>query len=197
MAYFLNQFANLMWKIDLCQIWLISLLFLSLSSTLFAIPHGIQYNSMAIDDIENGGCSICYSAPYHEVTTSNDIGSCTGPVLFVGAKEWEWWDSYMFLGAFGLASEVLKRTELNTPHEYNGVYWYFTYGKSFGFLKDNDLHQNTTADTGTTNADSRLSWNVDNGLDGYRVGAEIVVSYQIPWWKYIYNCPNNFSCFGC
>ena len=89
---------------------LISLLFLSLSSTLFAIPYGIQYDSVATDDLESKGCLLCYQAAYLEKTSSDYILSCAGPVLFVGSQElvWDWdWEAQAHLGAFGLASEVV------------------------------------------------------------------------------------------
>ena len=93
------------------------------------------------------------------------------------------------VGAYGLASEVQTQTALNTPHLSNGVYWYFTPGQSFGFLKDNTLEQNS-ADIGTTNPDSRLSWHLDNKYGGYRAGANIGLNYDTTWKKIIYNCPN-------
>ena len=96
----------------------------------------------------------------------------------------------MHLGAFALASDVQQITALNTPHLSNGVYWYFTPRKSFGFLKDTDLHQEPTGDIGTTNFDHRLSWNVDNGRNGYRAGMYITSGESLR--KRIYNCPNNF-----
>ena len=115
--------------------------------------------------------------------------SCT----LVGSQElvWDWrWDAQAHLGAFGLASEVHNSTILNTPHLSNGAYWYFTPGKSFGFLKDTDLQQEPTADTGTTNPDSRLSWNLDNGEGGYRTGIYTFTDHQRGGFrKIIYNCP--------
>ena len=173
---------------------LISLLLLSLSSTLFAIPYGIQYDSVATDDLESKGCLLCYQAAYLEKTSSDHILSCAGPVLFVGAAYTPFnRETIVYLGAFALAQEVHKITELNTPHESNGAYWYFTPGKSFGFLKDTDLHQKPTADTGTTNADSRLSWNLDNDRSGYRTGMYINLYNDSMFQKTIYNCPIDFK----
>ena len=177
--------------------WLISLLFLPLSSALFTIPYGIQYDSVTELNLNSGQCSLCYSASYHLRTSSDNVLSCAGPVLFVGAQtvslSGRWWDSTIYLGAFGLASDVHKSTVLNTPHLSNGAYWYFTPGKSFGFLSDTDLQQNTTADTGTTNPDSRLSWNLDNSHGGFRAGSNTDLYDQNIYRKLIYNCPNSFE----
>ena len=140
---------------------------------------------MAEDDLKSE-CSLCYEDEGWKRTFSINIINCAGPVLFVGAMVRWWWpsDAYrMRLGAFALASEVHQTTVLNTPHLSNGVYWYFTPGKSFGFLADMDLQQEPTADTGTTNADVRLSWNLDNGHGG------CLLYFR----KIIYNCPNTFE----
>ena len=172
--------------------WLISLLFLPLSSAVFTIPYGIQYNSVTEDDLKSE-CSLCYEDSYPKPTSSGDILSCAGPVLFVGAYTQPWWlwqTKKMYLGAFALASAVHRTTALNTPHLSNGVFWYFTPEKSFGFLRDTDLKQEPAEDTGTTNIEARLSWNLD-GHGGYRVGdnhKESLYSSK----KLIYNCPNNF-----
>ena len=142
--------------------------------------------------LESGGCSLCYAAEYDQPTTSEDILSCAGPVLFVGTqqayKSSNYWSIGFYLGAFAVVEEVQKTTVLNTPHESNGVYWYFTPGKSFGFLKDDTLQQ-AAADIGTTNPESRLSWNLGK-YGGYRAGANIELSDSIGLWrKVIYNCP--------
>ena len=169
--------------------WLISLLFLPLSCALFTIPYGIQVNSVAEDDLKSE-CSLCYEDEGWKRTFSINIINCAGPVLFVGATQGSWWpwDAYrMRLGAFALASEVHQTTVLNTPHLSNGVYWYFTPGKSFGFLSDSDLHQ-ATADIGYTNPYTRLSWNLSK-YGGYRLGISIPSDDEYSFRKRIYSCP--------
>ena len=168
--------------------WLISLLFLP--SAVFAIPYGIQFDSVTEDRLESGQCSLCFDALYAKATYSEDILSCAGPVLFVVAQKnlYWYWDPDFALGAFGLASEVHHFTVLNKPHESNGVYWYFTPGKSFGFLGDDTLQQ-ATADIGDTNPRSRLSWNLSK-YGGYRAGNNLRLSETNGLYrKRIYNCP--------
>ena len=142
---------------------------------------------MVEDDLKSE-CSLCYEDDGWKRTFSINIINCAGPVLFVGGTVEMWWPSNkMQLGAFALASEVHQTTVLNTPHLSNGVYWYFTPGKSFGFLADMDLQQEPTADMSNANAESRLSWNLDNGQGGYRTGENTGLK------KFIYNCPNTFE----
>ena len=147
---------------------------------------------MSVFDLYARGCLPCLSQLYATPTTSTNILSCAGPVLFVGVKYG--WTAKLNLGAYGLASEVQTRTALNTPHLSNGVYWYFLPGQSFGFLKDNTLQQ-ASADIGTTNPDSRLSWHLDvNGggvsVGGYRAGSYVQLNHDTTFLKIIYNCPN-------
>ena len=168
---------------------LISLLFLP--STLSDIPYGIKYYSVNDYGLETGGCTICFDGYYENEIYSEDILNCDGPVLFVGAQGRymsDFWDRDFLLGAFGLASEVHHFTVLNKPHESNGVYWYFTPGKSFGFLGDDTLEQ-ATADIGDTNPRSRLSWNLSK-YGGYRVGNNLRLGETVDYYrKRIYNCP--------
>ena len=181
--------------------WIISLLFLLLSSVqLAAMPYGIQPNPsdahQALDYLTDTlHCKPCYEDPYEKPTSSENILSCAGPILFVGAAYTPFiGETRVYLGAFALAQEVHKITVLNTPHESNGVYWYFTPGKSFGFLGDNDLQQDASEDTGTTNPGSRLSWTL-NTYGGYRAGTRTDLSgetgYWGQFWKMIFNCPLN------
>ena len=189
----MNRFANLSWNIDLCQMWLISLLFLPLSSALLTKPYpsGIQDKIVREDDLKSE-CSICYEDRYQDSTIPEDILSCAGPVLFVGALKgqfwWFWQSKIVHLGAFALASEVHQITALNTPHLSNGVYWYFTPRRSFGFLPDDTLIQNPSWDIGATNPYIRLSWPLD-GWGGYSGGGYADMFFTST--KIIYNCPNN------
>ena len=150
------------------------------------IPAGILLNTVTYEDLIANKCSPCYSEYYHTPTTSTDISSCAGPVLFVGAIDDG--DSVFSLGAYGLASEVQTQTALNTPHLSNGVYWYFTSGYSFGFLKDDTLQQ-SKADVGSSNPEYRLSWFVDSDYGGYRAGSQLNIS-DATWQKVIWSCPN-------
>ena len=115
------------------------------------------------------------------------INACTGPYLFVGATL-NYGVSPFYLGAFSSSAEILKQTALNSPHLSNGVYWYFTSGKSFGFLAGTNLEQDA-ADTVNTETEYRLSWHIDINVGGYRAGGNKGLNDATRWRKYIYNCP--------
>ena len=138
------------------------------------------------------------------MTSTADIDQCTGPSLYVGAMRYE--ASSFLLGAFGSSSEIQTRTELNKPHVFNGVNWYFTAGQSFGFLDSRaSLNQvpgdgfldrralltQVSGDVGGNYSESRLSWHLDTDSGGYRAGAHENLNYDTSFMKSIFNCPGN------
>ena len=153
-------------------------------STLY--PFGVQ-NSVTVADLDRYGCSECYLKIYATATTSDDIIHCTSPNLFVGGRATG--SSTFKLGAFDTSAVILTQTFLNTPHLSNGVYWYFTPSNSFGFSRNPLIEQNE-ADTLSIDGDARLSWHLDVGVGGFRLGSippdlNDATNYE----KAIYNCP--------
>jgi hypothetical protein len=87
----------------------------------------------------------------------------------VGARQST--SSSMQVGAFGLSDEVFKATDDNlNGHENNGVYWYNYEGRAFGFSPEQSI-QLASGDVSSINSEYRLSWYVDRGVGGYRVGS--------------------------
>lgn len=143
---------------------------------------------MTLLSLSSYGCKVHYDELYLSQTKKEDIVHCKGPTMFVGALST---DSTVFLlGAFVNSSIIRKGTCLNTPKESNGVCWYMKYETSFGFLDCNASLSQIPADNGTTHSESRLSWNVDNGLGGYRAGRFTDLgSGNSTWRKVLYMCP--------
>jgi hypothetical protein len=138
------------------------------------------------DVAQVSACSICHSVTYSVATTASVLNACTGPFLFVGAL---YSGATTFtLGAWGPVSEVLTTTVVNTPHLYNGVYWYFTDGTSFGFSLNPSVSQ-SSGDTGSTDPYYRLSWHLDGSSGGYRAGNVLGLNGDTTYSKVIYNCP--------
>jgi hypothetical protein len=134
------------------------------------------------------GCTSCYDESYGSKTTMKNVSSCVGPQIFVGGLASN--ATTFLLGAYGPASVLHNHTGLNCVRRYNGVCWYSKANYSFGFLEcGTELNQNK-ADIGSTSPKSRLSWNIDNGLGGYRAGVFIGLNKDTQGWrKLIYNCP--------
>ena len=150
----------------------------------FAYEFGIQYNRVKLSDLNIHGCNECYNAMYSEVTTTDKLSQCAGPILFVGAKKDN--TSTFLLGAYGLSSEIQTLTEIDKPHLSYGVKWYKTSGYSFGFLDRRGQLLQSTADTGVDYPDSRLSWHLDQNVGGYRIGTLKELNGDSAWRKVIY-----------
>jgi hypothetical protein len=134
------------------------------------------------------GCSICYNVTYGTTTTATDLeSSCVGPYVFVGAL---YTNSETFaIGAYGPLPEVYTRTDLDKPHLYNGVYWYFNESTSFGFTLNPTIQQ-VPGDVELADGEYRLSWVLDGTIGGYRVGSAIALDTNTNMNKVIYDCPN-------
>ena len=154
-----------------------------------AYEYGIQYNIVTPSDLSNYGCSVCYNVTYSTVTSTADIDQCIGPSLYVGAMRYG--ASSFLLGAFGSSLEIQTRTELNKPHVFNGVNWYFTAEQSFGFLDIRASLNQYSADYQGDYSESRLSWHLDTYSGGYRAGAYASLNSDTSFMKAIFNCPGN------
>lgn len=146
---------------------------------------------MTLFSLSSYGCKVYYDELYLSQTKKSDIFHCKGPTMFVGALSTD--TTVFVLGAFVNASIIRKGTCLNKPIESNGVCWYMKHEMSFGFLDCNSTLSQTPADQSTTNSESRLSWNIDNGLGGYRAGRFADLgSGNSTWRKVLYDCPGKF-----
>ena len=148
-------------------------------------PYGAQLNSVSVAYLADYGCTVCYLQTYGAATTSNNISSCTGPYLFVGGRATS--NSTFTLGAFDSSTSILTQTPINRPHQSNGVYWYFTQSKSFGFSRNARVIQ-YWYDVYDLDSDGRLSW-ILYGDGGARLGSIHDLYHSIDYMKAIYNCP--------
>ena len=161
-------------------------------TTLPLYPLGVQINSVSVSDLAHYGCSVCYERTYATFTVSADINECTGPYLFVGGRETT--SSSFILGAFDSSTVIHTQTPMNTPNLSNGVYWYFTAFKSFGFSRDATITQNA-ADNSSNDPESKLSWHLDLGDGGWRLGSILWLNNANEYMKVIYNCPLSVPTF--
>ena len=146
-----------------------------------ARPRGVQYN---VNPAMLAGCVKYYDQPYRDATTASDINNApaSAKYIFVGAQDP---NGNIKLGAFGARSTVLRQTYTNSPNENNGVYWYFTNGKSFGFAGSSSISQ-SSADT--LSGSHRLSWHLTGGSGGYRAGDTTSLSSSSSYRKLLYAC---------
>ena len=126
----------------------------------------------------------CYYQTYGTPTTTKDILKCCNQYdafLVAGTSP----SSETFLvGAYGFTSTICKQTALDSPtSDLFGVWWYFTPSHSFGFADSGDISQ-TSADTKA--GANRLSWRLDQGDGGYRIGDITDLNGDSTYYKVIY-----------
>ena len=165
-------------------------LFLRIAGVMPVMTSGVQVDSICLMKLSVLGCTPCYDESYGSKTTMKNVSACVGPQIFVGGLASN--ATTFLVGAYGPASVLHNHTGLNCVRRYNGVCWYSKANFSFGFLEcGTELNQNK-ADIGSTSPKSRLSWNIDNGLGGYRAGVFIGLNKDTQGWrKLIYNCPGS------
>ena len=129
------------------------------------IPSGVQ---LALPGtFLDGSWTLHYDADYGHVTKRAELAvPSSAKWVFVGARSPE---GTITIGAVGARDEVLKDTPINRPHEHNGVAWYLTENKSFGFAPAGCEVAQDHADALDSQGEFRLSWHLD-GADGYRAG---------------------------
>ena len=75
----------------------------------------------------------------------------------------------------------------NTPHNANGVGWYFNNNDSWGFAAQGDTIQRNKCDMAATNPDQRLCWETfANNTGGYRCGAIVGLGNKTNFDRLIY-----------
>lgn len=98
-------------------------------------------------------------------------------------------------GSQGPRADVIFDTGTgNTPHNANGIGWYFNDSFSWGFADEGDTIYRNSCDTDTSgNNDQRLCWHTGNvGADpgelggGYRCGATDFLNDSTDWERIIY-----------
>ena len=151
------------------------------TTTIYKPPAGIQ---LGVATSALAGWTKFYDKPYKHATSSSDLQvPSSAEYVFVGARSP---DGTITLGAFGTRAAVLRATPLNTPHLHNGMYWYSTTGKSFGFAPTATIDQGS-ADTHYREDARRLSWFLDqSGWGGWRAGATLGLGSNTQWRKLVY-----------
>ena len=133
-----------------------------------------------------------YVQPYEHPTSNAEVVPSSkhglNNCVFVGAKRTA--DSVFTLGAYASVSDVSTITAQNDPRVSRGVWWYNTPGSSFGFSATQTIQQNS-ADTGSSEAQSRLSWHIGQDFGGYRAGEAMGLNDDSDWYKYMLVAPTS------
>jgi len=143
------------------------------------ILSGAVFLKVPVSDVVNAGYSVILNEAYSFITTETLFQStirsqcnsasrlCVGGADSTGVT--------LQLVACGNCLVVTSETVINTPVLENGVYWYFTVGKSFGYTAVLPITQ-SSADTQRTIPEKRLSWHLSSG--GFRIGAVLFATVE-------------------
>ena len=152
--------------------------------TPFGVPSGVQQDVTAkmLTD-----WTLSYDREYSHSTAREDLEVPEDAKwVFVGARAP---DGGLAVGAFGPRDVVLRETpsgvaDMACPSESNGVHWYLTAGKAFGFAPTAKIKL-YNADMLAEQGYGRLSWHL-TGNGGYRAGSKMNLNSSVEWRKQIY-----------
>jgi hypothetical protein len=155
-------------------------------------PFGPQANVLASQLV---GWELCWSSPYGSsgTPTATILADCDGDYLLLGGKPV---GSNVFdVVAAGPRADVLFDTGTgNTPHDANGVGWYFSDSYSWGYALAGDPINRSSCDIAGTayspgpNGDLRLCWHTGGGAiqGGWRSGVNIELNGSFSFERFIY-----------
>ena len=136
-------------------------------------PSGPQQN-VSEQTLLNNGWTLFY-----EQTYGTAIGNTTTPIRpsgqYVILSGKAVGSSTITVAAAAPTAQVFTETVINTPQLLNGTYWYYTLATncptcgSIGFAPTSSITQNS-ADTSNTGDPLRMSWHLQDGIGGYRLG---------------------------
>lgn len=135
--------------------------------------NGRVFLNVPLKDMVAEGYTMIMNEPYAHITSPGYIQSirdkCTNETrLCVGGADAV--TLTLQLVACGNCYVITSTTAYNTPVEENGVYWYFTPDRSFGFSPLYTINQ-AAADTLSVRGAERLSW--PTLVAGYRIGSTL------------------------
>lgn len=146
-------------------------------------------NDLTVNDVTEGGFSLCYSELYSNILDSqiNDIKTpCTKDVLLVTCRPVGSTD--LTVAAMALRTDVITEVAKTSTasHIANGSQWYFSQGWSFGFAPQGATISRSSCDISGMSENTRLCWHSNNTAGGYRCGNTAVLNYSNDWVKLVY-----------
>ncbi|MCB9537575.1 MAG: hypothetical protein H6704_15095 [Myxococcales bacterium] len=130
---------------------------------------------LPLDEVERGGFEVCWQGGYGEGASIADIlAACDGDVLMMACRPEGAED--LRLAAMGERDAIVGVEDPGPAdrHPHNGVDWYFSPGRSWGFAPEGLGVQRNTCDTQGDGAEGRLCWHTGGGNvnNGWRCGAD-------------------------
>jgi hypothetical protein len=139
------------------------------------------------------GWSLCYSDTYatSDVSLITTIfAQCDQANLLLACRQTG--QSSLLVAAHAPRTDVLYLTGTgNTPHDANGVGWYYDANWSWGFAPSGDAVSRDSCDTSSTDGASRLCWSTGSGLltAGWRCGTSQGLATSTAYERLVYQAP--------
>jgi len=134
------------------------------------------------------GWTQCYLDTYDNtgLTTAGVLAACTGDNLMLACRPTG--SGVLTVAAHALSADVTLPTLLNTPHDANGVAWYFDDDFSWGFAAQGDAINQNKCDVASTNGGQRLCWHTQQApaLGGYRCGTAVLLNSSPSFERVVY-----------
>ena len=151
------------------------------------IANGEIVKDLPLAALADLGFMLLYEEDYSHVTTSEELYGLLerfpNSTLCVGGMHRD--SEYIKLSAFGNIHHIIMFTDVDAPVKYRNTYWYFCPGWSFGFSAQGKVKL-YWADRSKEGGDSRLSWNMDNGYGGWRLGTHLGLQNNTHFKKVIF-----------
>lgn len=151
-----------------------------------SIP-GLEAN-FSIPALLSLGFQTTYNETYSNSTTAGYLNNtrinCNSTSILCaagGAKN----SDFLEVVACGNCYAIVSRTSLNKPVYIGQAYWYMIPGTSFGFSPTSSINQ-TTADMYNLQDPLRLSWVLDQGKGGMRLGNKTNLQTDTNYRKYLF-----------
>lgn len=135
------------------------------------------------------GWTQCYLDTYDNtgLTAAGVLSACTGDNLMLACRPTG--SGVLTVAAHAPRADVTFDTGgNNTPHDANGVGWYFNDDFSWGFAAQGDSINLNICDTSSTNGGQRLCWHTQQspGLGGWRCGTNTSLNSSPSFERVVY-----------
>ena len=147
---------------------------------------GVQQN---IPEAQLTGWQQCYKGLYADFSPSMSqiLSQCSKSKLLLGCRQVG--QTTFHTLAMGPRVDVIFDTGTgNTPHDANGVGWYYNDSYSWGFAPQGEPITRNSCDTTNTGNENRLCWHTGGGSinGGWRCGAATGLNGDTTWERIVY-----------
>jgi hypothetical protein len=148
---------------------------------------GVRVNQ-SIHTYLKRGFQPCLQTVYNSTLSLSEVrDNCSGDVLMMACRRID--DGTLTVAAMGSRAEVLEDIGdgVNAVNPHNGVNWYYSTTRSWGFAPAGAAVNRNSCDTNGAGEGTRLCWhtNADRITGGYRCGSTLNLNGDATWERVI------------